>query len=133
MLKLQSPSTYSPFDEIHLSRCFLHCSKQFLNLSILVPFSASAVFCFTSSTSAKHFLLRNCFIWGNKKSLSKSSMEILQKIKNGSAFQPSYPTSGNISEGTQNSNSKEHKPPYVHCSVIYNHQDKEAAQVPISR
>ena len=35
-------------------------------------------------------------------------MEILQKIKNGSAFQPSYPTSGNISEGTQNSNSKEH-------------------------
>ena len=30
-------------------------TAQFLNLSILMPFSASAVFCFTSSTSAKHF------------------------------------------------------------------------------
>ena len=27
----------------------------------------------------------------------------------------------------------EHKHPYVHCSVIYNHQGMEAAQVPISR
>ena len=39
------------------------------------------------------------------------------------------PTSGNISEGTQNTNSKEHKHPCVHCSVIYHHQDMEAAQV----
>ena len=30
-------------------------------------------------------------------------------------------------------NSKEHKHPYVHCSVIYNSQDIEAAQVSISR
>ena len=59
----------------------------------------------------------------------ESSMEILQKIKNESAFQPSYPTSGNISEGTQNTNSKEYKYPYVLCSVIYNHQDMEAAQM----
>ena len=51
----------------------------------------------------------------------ESSMEILQKIKNESAFQPSYPTSGNISEVTQNTNSKEHKHPC--CSVIYNCQD----------
>ena len=29
-------------------------------------------------------------------------------------------TSGNISEGTQNTNSKEYKHPCVHCSVIYN-------------
>ena len=40
---------------------------------------------------------------------------------------------GNISEGTQNINLKEQKQPYVHCSIIYNHQDKEAAQVSISR
>ena len=63
----------------------------------------------------------------------KSSKEIPQNIKNGSAFRPSYPTSGNISKGTQNTNSKEHRHPYVHCSVIYNCQDMEAAQVSISR
>ena len=38
MFKLQSPSKYSPFDAIHLSRCFFHCSKQFLNSLILMPF-----------------------------------------------------------------------------------------------
>ena len=42
-------------------------SKQFLNSLILMPFSASVIFCFTSSTSAKHFPLRTFFIWGNKK------------------------------------------------------------------
>ena len=41
--------------------------------------------------------------------------------------------SGNISEGTQNTNLKEHKHPYVHCSIIYSHQDMETAQVSISR
>ena len=34
--------------------------------------------------------------------------------------------SGNISEETQNTNSKEYMHPYVHCSVIYNPQDLEA-------
>ena len=34
----------------------------------------------------------------------ESSMEVPQTIKNGTAFQPSYPTSGTISEGTQNTN-----------------------------
>ena len=46
----------------------------------------------------------------------ESSMEIPQKIKNGPAFRPSNPTSGNISKGTQNTNLKEHKHPCVHCS-----------------
>ena len=62
----------------------------------------------------------------------ESSREIPQKIKNESAFWPSNPTSGNISKGTQNTDSKEHKHPYVHYSIIYNCQDMEAAQVPIS-
>ena len=62
----------------------------------------------------------------------KSSIEIPQKIKNGSAFWSSDPTSGNISEGTQNTNSKEHKHSYVHYSVIYNCQDMEVAQVSIN-
>ena len=63
----------------------------------------------------------------------ESSMEISQKIKNGSAFWPNDPTSGDISTGTQNTNLKEHKHPYVHCSIIYNGQDMGAAQVFISR
>ena len=62
----------------------------------------------------------------------ESSMETPQKIKNGSAFQPSYPTSGTVYEGTPNTNLKEHKHSYVHCSSIYSHQDMEAAQVFIS-
>ena len=63
----------------------------------------------------------------------ESSREIPQKIKNGSAFWPSNPTSGNISEGTQDINLKEHKHPDVHCSIIYNRQVMETAQVSISR
>ena len=62
----------------------------------------------------------------------ESSMEIPQKLKNESAFWLSDPTSGNISEGTQNTNLKEHKHPCVHCSIIYSHQDTEAAQVSIN-
>ena len=63
----------------------------------------------------------------------ESSTEKPQKIENGSAFQPSYPTSGNISEGTQNTNSKEYRYPCVHCSIICSCQDVEAARVSISR
>ena len=63
----------------------------------------------------------------------ESSVEIPQKIKNGSAFWPSDPTFGVIFEGTQNTNSKEPKHPYVRCRVIYNHQDMEVVQVSISR
>ena len=54
----------------------------------------------------------------------EGSIEILQNIKNGS---------GSMSEGNQNTNLKEHKHPNVHCSVIYNRQDKDAGQVSISR
>ena len=63
----------------------------------------------------------------------ESSKELPQKIKNGSAFWPSDPTSGNLSKGIQNTNLEEYKHSYVHYSVTYNHQDMEAAQVPISR
>ena len=60
-------------------------------------------------------------------------MKINQKIKTGSAFWPSDPTSGNISKGAQNINSEENKHPYVRCSIISNRQDMEAAQESISR
>ena len=63
----------------------------------------------------------------------ESSVETAQKIINGSAFWLSDPISGNISEGIQNTNLREHKHPFVHCNIIYNHQDMEAAQVSISR
>ena len=66
-------------------------------------------------------------------SLWKAVWRYLKKIKNGSAIWPSDPTSGNISERTLNINLREHKHPCVHCSIIYNHQDMEAAQVSINR
>ena len=63
----------------------------------------------------------------------ESNMEIPRKIRNGSAFRPRNPTSGNISKGTQSTILKEHKHLYIHCSIFYNCQDMEAAQVSISR
>ena len=59
MFKLQSSPKSPPFDAIQ--RTFFHCSKQFLNSSILMPFGASVVFHFPSSTMAKCFPLRNFF------------------------------------------------------------------------
>ena len=44
----------------------------------------------------------------------ESSMEIPQKIKNESAFSPINITSANIGKGTQNTNLKQQKHPYVH-------------------
>ena len=64
--------------------------------------------------------------------LWKAVCRYLKFFLNGSAFWPSNPIAGNISEGNQNTNSKEQKHPYVHCSIIYNHQDMEAAQVSIT-
>ena len=60
-------------------------------------------------------------------------MQITQKVKNGSGFWPYDLTSGNMSKGTQNTNLKEYMHPYVQCSITYNSQDMEAAQVSISR
>ena len=76
-----------------------------------------------------------CTVGGTQTSAAtvESNMEIPQKIKNGSIFWSSNSTSGNVSEGTQNTNLKEHKHPYVHCNIIYNLQDMEAAQVSINK
>ena len=69
MFKAQSPSEYSPFDAIHPLRLFSHSPKQFLNLSILMPFRASAIFCFFYSILGKYNPLRTFFIWGKEKQL----------------------------------------------------------------
>ena len=75
IFKLHSPSKYSPFDTIHLSRCFFHYFKQFLNSSIVMPFSTSAIFCFTSSTLAKRFPLRTFSIQRNEQKKSCSGQD----------------------------------------------------------
>ena len=51
------PST--PFDAVHLSRHFFHCSKQFLNLLILMPL-VLLLFFFVSLP----LYLQNVFPWG---------------------------------------------------------------------
>ena len=61
----------------------------------------------------------------------ESSMEIPQEITNRTASRASNSTSGEFIR--RNTNGKEQVHPYVHCSIIYNTQDVEAAQVPISR
>ena len=71
----------------------------------------------------------------------ESSVELPQKIKNGTALWPGNPISGNIFKGTQNTDSKENKHLYVNCSIhysqslfiIYNHQNMERAQMSITR
>ena len=65
--------------------------------------------------------------------LWKAVWSYLKKLKMDLHFDPVTPTSKNIPEETQNTNSKEHKYLYIHCSIIYNHQDIEAVQVSISR
>ena len=62
-----------------------------------------------------------------------NSVESPQKTRNGIALWPSNLTSGSLSKETWNTNLKEHTHPCVHCSVIYNTKDVEAAQVSISR
>ena len=80
--KLQSPSKHS-FDAIYLLRHFFHCSKQFLNLLILMPFSTSAVFYFTSSTPTKCFPLRTFFIQGNKKKCHSCEIGWIGRVGHG--------------------------------------------------
>lgn len=72
--KLESPSKYS------LMQCTYWDTRpmalQFVSASLWRPFSASAMFCFTSSTISKAFPLEGLVIWGNKnKSLGARSGE----------------------------------------------------------
>ena len=60
----------------------------------------------------------------------ESIVKLPQKIKNGAAFWLSDSTSRNNHKETQNTNSKEYKHRYVHCSIIYNSQDLRATQAP---
>ena len=64
--------------------------------------------------------------------LWKAVWRNLKKLKMCLPFDPVIPLLG-TTEGTQNTNLKEHKHSYVHCSAMYNIQDMEAARVSISR
>ena len=72
MFELQSPSKHPPFDAIHQSRCFFHRSRG-LSSSVLMAVSASAVFCFASSISAKCFPLRT-FSSGKQKKVAEGEI-----------------------------------------------------------
>ena len=63
----------------------------------------------------------------------ENNMEFPQRIKNGTAFCPSNPTSWNTSQDSRNAYSKENMHPYAHSSIIYDSQALETAQVPNSR
>ena len=79
-----------------LIETFFHCSKQFLNSSILMPFSASAVFCFNSSTLAKPCSLRTFLIQGNKQTnKSYSGHDWVNKV-GGTPGRGGLPVSGQI-------------------------------------
>ena len=63
----------------------------------------------------------------------ENSMELSQKVKNETALWPIISTSENIHKQTWNTNLKEYVHPYVPCNIIYDHQDLEVAQMPVSR
>ena len=65
--------------------------------------------------------------------IEESSMELPQKLKMELPHDSAIPLLGSYPEKPENTNSKEHKYLYVHCSAIYNHQGVKAAQVLISR
>ena len=67
IFKLQSSSKNSLFDAIYLLRCFFHCSKQFLDLSILMPLCFCCLFVSPLPHQQNGSPLRT-FSWGNKNS-----------------------------------------------------------------
>ena len=57
----------------------------------------------------------------------ENSMEFPQNIKNGTAFWPSDSTSRYISKEPLKTNLREYIYPYIHCSITYSGQDREAS------
>ena len=82
MFKLQSPSKYPPFAANIYWDIFSTAQQQFLNSSILMPFTASDIFCFTSCTSANTFPLRTFFIQGNKKKVAWGEIGWIGRVGN---------------------------------------------------
>ena len=70
------PMQYTPRD-------FLATAQNSFELMILMPFNASALFCFISSTLANHFPLRTFFIWGNEKNVTRGEIRWAGRVGNG--------------------------------------------------
>ena len=62
----------------------------------------------------------------------ESSMELPQKLKMELPYDPLIPLL-EIDLKKPETNLKVYMYPYIHCNIIYNTQDLEGAQVPISR
>ena len=77
----------------------------------------------------------SCTVGGNAddEGTVENSMEVPQRIKNGTALWPSNSTSGNIYEETQNTHLKEYVHIYIHYGIIYNKHILETTQVPVNR
>ena len=63
----------------------------------------------------------------------ENKMEAPQKIKNRTTIWSSNPFSGYISEWIESRASKRYLHNHVHCSIIHNSQEVEAAQISIDR
>ena len=75
-------------------------------------------------------------VWGLQplvQPLWKAVWKCPKKLKMDLSFDPMLLLLGTYPKVPQSTNCKEHKHLYVHCSVIYNHQDLEATQVSINR
>ena len=82
MFKLHSSSKYSLFDAIYLLRCFSHCSEQFLNSSVLMPFSASAVFV-SPLSHWQHAALWGLFSSGETKLVTQGKIRRIGRVAHG--------------------------------------------------
>ena len=63
----------------------------------------------------------------------ENSIKLPQKATNRNTLCPSNPTTEYLPKENKNTNLKRYTPPCVCCSIIYNSQDMEAAQVSIDR
>ena len=75
MFKLQSPSKYSPFEEIHPLNHSFPPLKTVLNSSILLPFSASAIFLFHLFHIGKTFPFDKFFHLGKQQQKSRLGLD----------------------------------------------------------
>jgi len=62
----------------------------------------------------------------------EDSMELPQKFKNRTTLSSRNHTTWYLPKEYENTNSKGYMQPYVYCSIIYNSQIMEAAQVSIN-
>ena len=63
----------------------------------------------------------------------ENSMEVPQKIKNRTTLCSRISPAGYLPKANESTNLKRYTYPYAYCSIIYNGQDKEAAQMSMDK